>query len=85
MVTDVTDSSMDMGMDTTMDMAGSTMDHSDMTGSEAVVDHTMHGGNSFCISHSGHNVGVGQGDGMIMYMDGKYWCYATLLLNGCRS
>jgi hypothetical protein len=76
MVTDVTDSTMDMGTDTTMDMTGSTMDDS----SEAVMDHTaMLSGNPFCISHSAHSVGASQGDGMIMYMDGKYWCYATLL------
>lgn len=90
MVTNITDSTMDMGTDTaintTMNMTGttgSTMDHSDMmnmgSGAEAVTDHTMHSGNSFCISHSSHSLGGSQGDGMIMYMDGKYRRFASLL------
>jgi hypothetical protein len=87
MATDMTGSTMDMGMDTTMDMTGSTMntgmDHSDMTnmasGSEAVMDHTaMLSENSFCISHASHSVGSIQGDGMIMYMDGKYRCHVVV-------
>jgi hypothetical protein len=79
MVTDVTDFTMDMGMDTTT-MDTTTMDMTNMaSGSEAVMDSTMNMGNSFCMSYSGHSVGASQGDGMIMYMDGKYWCYATLL------
>jgi hypothetical protein len=80
MASNVTNSTMDMGIDTTMDMTGSTTGMTNMaSGSGAVMDHSaMLSGNSFCISHASHSVGSLQGDGMIMYMDGKYWCYATL-------
>jgi hypothetical protein len=75
MAANVIDTTMDMGTDTTMDMTGSTtgMDHSDM------ANMSSGSGNSFCISHGSHSGSSLQGDGMIMYMDGKYWCYATLL------